>query len=110
MKPKAWECGYCHWFTFVGIVPACSKGHKMRFYQPRNPLDHTFGWRRRCDDFVAKPAPELIQSWIDNGDEQEQAETWEAIKHYPRRVNLDNGENISTGGDAGENLGVDVER
>lgn len=33
----------------------CSKGHRPRFYLPRNhnPHDPIMGWRRKCADFEA---------------------------------------------------------
>lgn len=34
-------------------VLTCAKGHKPRFYMPRNdnPLDLNWGWKRACADF-----------------------------------------------------------
>ena len=62
---KAQVCDYCQHFDFgeciddplPGVVaawirkPGCIKGHKVRFYMPRSPMDSDYGWKRRCDDF-----------------------------------------------------------
>ena len=40
----------------------CEEGHKPRFYAPKTMSQaHTndWGWKRRCDDFKAKPADPL---------------------------------------------------
>ena len=36
---------------WVADVIRCAKGHKPRFYMPRNYSDIDYGWKRRCDDF-----------------------------------------------------------
>jgi hypothetical protein len=34
----------------------CHKGHKPRFYLPRDMMDTTWGWKRKCADYKqAKP-------------------------------------------------------
>lgn len=58
---KAQACDFCQHFDFgensesepfVWIrKPGCTKGHKVRFYLPRSPMDQDWGWKRRCDDF-----------------------------------------------------------
>ena len=30
----------------------CEKGHKMRFYLPKGPMDFGYGWKRKYDDYV----------------------------------------------------------
>jgi hypothetical protein len=53
MKQKAHHCEDCQhreWFPISFL--RCKKGHKPRFYTPRNPHDGDFGWKRRCADFV----------------------------------------------------------
>ena len=44
-------CKFREWVGDSGL--RCLKGHKPRFYAPRNgnPYSDGWGWRRRCDDF-----------------------------------------------------------
>jgi hypothetical protein len=58
MSKKAKNCADCQsgeWHPIHGDL-TCSKGHKPRFYQPRDPADVSWGWKRRCADFEAKTA------------------------------------------------------
>jgi hypothetical protein len=48
-------CEDCQHREFVKVSDLrCLKGHKPRFYLPRNgdPYDANWGWKRRCADFV----------------------------------------------------------
>jgi len=47
------DCQHREWVK-VSNGLRCRKGHKPRFYKPRNgnPYDAEWGWKRRCADFV----------------------------------------------------------
>lgn len=32
----------------------CTKGHKPRFYQSRQPMSTDWGYKRKCEDFAQK--------------------------------------------------------
>ena len=53
---KARQCADCEHFEFKWPYEEaeCFMGHKPRFYQPRNPNDDDWGWKRRCEDFAPK--------------------------------------------------------
>lgn len=40
--------------TWLSGDEVCSNGHRPRFYSPRSPLDLSWGYKRRCDDFTPK--------------------------------------------------------
>jgi hypothetical protein len=49
------HCEDCQHREFVeASYLRCLKGHKPLFYLPRNgdPYDASWGWKRRCADFV----------------------------------------------------------
>jgi hypothetical protein len=55
MKAKdCLECAHLYRLFKADINVYCAKGHKPRFYHPRNELDQDWGWKRRCDDFAPK--------------------------------------------------------
>jgi len=65
---KARQCTGCAhlYFSFKrGITIYCGKGHKPRFYQPRNELDQDWGWKRRCSDFLPSYEPLPKEEWED---------------------------------------------
>jgi hypothetical protein len=37
---------------------ACLRGHKPRFYPPRDMRDVSWGWKRRCSDFLLRLQPD----------------------------------------------------
>jgi len=37
-----------------GYFFACLRGHAPRFYKPYHAGDFGYGWKRRCEDFVAR--------------------------------------------------------
>lgn len=53
---KAKNCDECKFFHAPSELrprASCAKGHKPRFYSPKNgnPYDFDWGWKRRCNDF-----------------------------------------------------------
>lgn len=40
----------------LGDTVTCGKGHKPKFYLPRNVLDTEYGWKRVCGDFERRKA------------------------------------------------------
>lgn len=58
---KAQNCDFCQHFDFGEAKdsepfawirkPSCAKGHKVRFYMPKWPMDQDYGWKRRCEEF-----------------------------------------------------------
>lgn len=62
---KARHCDECKhatvkWYEYKGPpafdVLTCAKGHKPRYYMPRNAMDTGYGWKRVCGDFEAPNA------------------------------------------------------
>ena len=45
------ECKHCDMRPLAGMV--CEKGHKPRFYMPRDsyPYSNGWGWKRKCFDY-----------------------------------------------------------
>lgn len=58
---KTQYCHDCIHKSFPEILGKlkCRKGHKPRFYMPRdnNPLDTLYGWKRKCADFESEANP-----------------------------------------------------
>lgn len=55
---RAKQCNDCLHFEFMWPKSAeCLMGNKPRWYMPRNELDTNWGWKCRCEDFVAKEKP-----------------------------------------------------
>lgn len=44
------DCAHADASVHIGLQ-ICSKGHKPRFYMPRDELDLDWGWKRKCTDF-----------------------------------------------------------
>lgn len=60
---KAKDCLTCKQHSLhgkYGEILVCAKGHKPRFYMPRNNFD--FGWKRRCLDFEMSDDVEVLFS------------------------------------------------
>ncbi len=49
MKPKTRNCGDCK--HRISFRVECSKGHRPRFYPPKDERDDNWGFKRRCVDF-----------------------------------------------------------
>lgn len=32
-------------------IMICTKGHKPRFYQPKDPMSSDYGYKRKCEDY-----------------------------------------------------------
>jgi hypothetical protein len=47
------DCWHGKWDVPTSDL-VCEKGHKPRFYRMKSPLDQTFGFKRKCEDFVDK--------------------------------------------------------
>lgn len=48
------ECWHFDGTKAVEDLPPCEKGHKTRFYRPKDdvdPHDSSWGWKRKCEDF-----------------------------------------------------------
>ena len=46
------DCKFCDMTVEIGMK--CDKGHKPRFYMPRETYPHyenDWGWKRKCADF-----------------------------------------------------------
>jgi len=56
MTLKTRHCEECKFFRQSTCWPnkeaSCAKGHRLRFYLPRYPMDLDCGYKRRCEDFV----------------------------------------------------------
>jgi hypothetical protein len=55
-KPAAqcWDCDH-HREVFEPVVTLiCAKGHKPRFYLPRDMMDADWGWKRQCEEFKSR--------------------------------------------------------
>ncbi len=54
---KTQHCADCSYFEYdVHAAEAlCEKGHKLRFFLPKGPMDFGYGWKRRCTDFDKNP-------------------------------------------------------
>ena len=53
------NCDECEWFMPFGHAAPpslCGRGHVPRFYMPSGPMDQTWGYRHRCEDFTELPA------------------------------------------------------
>lgn len=56
---KAKHCDFCQHHDYARIKKQerliCKKGHKPRFYMPKDDFDaqwgDDWGWKRRCNDF-----------------------------------------------------------
>lgn len=48
------QCAECQRFEYDihANEAECEKGHKMRFFMPKGPMDFNYGWKRKCDDFI----------------------------------------------------------
>lgn len=55
------DCQFREWVGDSGL--RCLRGHKSRFYNPRNgnPYDD-YGWKRRCADFVMGDHVQVIHA------------------------------------------------
>jgi hypothetical protein len=47
------ECWYFNTDT-SGVEAGCLKNLRARFYVPRGPMDQTWGWKRRCAEFLSR--------------------------------------------------------
>ncbi len=54
MKPKTRQCADCEHAAWGKHACACTKGHRLRFYIPRDALDRDCGYKRRCADYKEK--------------------------------------------------------
>lgn len=54
MKTK--HCMYCEHIGQLHYTGECLKGHKPRFYMPRNndPYDDGYGYKKKCADFKSR--------------------------------------------------------
>ena len=48
------ECVFMDLDWSINSDSVCTKGHKPTWNYPRNPTDRAWGWKRRCEDFVAE--------------------------------------------------------
>jgi hypothetical protein len=53
---KTQQCDECRhfgefWLRGNGYTNPCTQGHHPRFYRPKNPMDTTWGWKKKCKDF-----------------------------------------------------------
>lgn len=63
------ECWFFHQPSEIRPRAGCQKGHKPRFYAPKNiskAQRGDYGWKRKCEDFEIHPLQELVnqgQEW-----------------------------------------------
>lgn len=63
------ECRFFHHPSEIRPRAGCQKGHKPRFYAPKNiskAQRGDYGWKRKCEDFEIHPLQELVnqgQEW-----------------------------------------------
>lgn len=58
MDVKTQFCDQCKHGQFVNrrdddIRLVCTVGHRPKFFAPRFEMDHIWGYKRKCDDFIA---------------------------------------------------------
>lgn len=66
MRKKATECLGCVHHSLSGEydeILTCAKGHKPRFYQPKDPYPHwaDWGWKRCCSEYQEIKSYEISQ-------------------------------------------------
>lgn len=48
---KANYCDECKHFAASKMLAVCLRGHRPRFYVPKNTGDTTYGYKRKCGDY-----------------------------------------------------------
>ena len=63
-KPILRHCDECRlWKRYQArhdSLVICRAGHRPRFYQPRSPVDETWGFKRTCGDFKPRATVEVF--------------------------------------------------
>ena len=52
MKLKTRQCEECQFFQWHR--PVCTVGHLPRWYDPKSPVDETYGFKRACEHYKPK--------------------------------------------------------
>jgi hypothetical protein len=56
MNTTTKQCAECTHFDYDvdKKIATCALKHMVIFYQPTGPLDYSYGWKRRCPDYLLR--------------------------------------------------------